>query len=207
MTSSNKPPAVADPKSRVLSTTEAAQLLGVSNTTVQIMVERGDLQAWKTRGGHRRISLESLERAKEMRQSRRGGQGDSDTVTVLIAEDDVELRGLYERTIKSWSYPVRVLVASDGMDALLLIERNRPEVMITDLLMRPMDGFQLLRMLRERPEFNTMTIIVVTGLDEDEIQRNGGVPKGTALYRKPVPFDKLQGFLEASVLRKQLGGS
>ena len=205
MTTSNKPTAASDSKSQVLSTTEAAQLLGVSNTTVQIMVERGDLQAWKTRGGHRRISLESLERAKEMRQARRGGHGESDTVTVLIAEDEPELRGLYETTIRRWGYPIRVLVATDGMDALLLIERNRPEVLITDLLMRPMDGFQMLKMLRERAEFNTMTIIVITGLSDDEIQRNGGVPKGTALYRKPVPFDKLQGFLEANVLRKQLG--
>jgi excisionase family DNA binding protein len=202
----NQPFAIADPKAEVLSTTEAARLLGVSNTTIQIMVERGDLQAWKTRGGHRRISLESLERTKELRQARRDGHGTSDTVTVLIAEDDIDVRMLYERTIKGWGYAVRVLAAADGMDALLLIERHRPEVFVTDLRMRSMDGFRMLAMLRERPEFNTMTMIVITDLDDDAIQTSGGVPKGTALYRKPVPFDKLQGFLEASVLRKQLIG-
>ncbi len=54
------------------STREAAKLLGVSLTTAQIMVEKGELQAWKTSGGHRRISVEAVEKA--LRQRQQGGR-------------------------------------------------------------------------------------------------------------------------------------
>lgn len=45
-----------------VTTIEAARLLGLAVRSVQLMVDRGDLQAWKTPGGHRRISRESLDR-------------------------------------------------------------------------------------------------------------------------------------------------
>lgn len=205
MSDQNGVPSVDRFPEQVCTTSEAAKALGVSNTTVQIMVERGELRAWKTRGGHRRISLESVE------QIRRGrGQGEAgrpgDLLSVLIAEDDPTLRFLYENTLQGWHLPLRLTVAQDGMEALLLIERNRPDVLITDLSMQPMDGFQLLRMLRARTEFNAMNIVVVTGLDDDEVENRGGLPRGVAVYRKPIPFDKLHGFLEAHAMRKQLGG-
>lgn len=194
----------ASEESAVCSTSEAAQILGVSNTTIQIMVERGELGAWRTRGGHRRISLASLERLKSLRGARSVRRSDASDLEVLIVEDDLALRSLYEHTIDSWELPIEVSAAADGMEALLMVERKRPDVLIMDLFMEPVDGFHLLRMLRRHREFNDMVIIVATGLDDAEIAEKGGLPKGVVLYRKPVPFEKLQGFIEASLLRKQL---
>lgn len=51
----------------VCTTSEAARRLGVSSTTVQVMVERGELKAWRTRGGHRRISLDSVDSVQRQR--------------------------------------------------------------------------------------------------------------------------------------------
>jgi excisionase family DNA binding protein len=191
----------------VCSTSEAARLLGVSNTTVQIMVERGELQAWKTRGGHRRITLSSIDRLKSLRESRLRSSGGAELLSVLVVEDDQALRVLYEQTIQGWGLPLKLNSVSDGMEALIQIERSRPDVLILDLFMRPMDGFQLLQMLRSHREFNEMVIIVVTGLDEQEIANRGGLPKGVVVYRKPVPFEKLQGFVEAALLKKQLAAT
>lgn len=189
------------------STTEAAQRLHVSNTTVQIMVERGELKAWKTRGGHRRIARESVERLAHLRGLRASARQRGDeraSLSVLVADDDAALRALYEKTIGDWGLPVQLLVARDGMEALLMIERNRPDILIADLHMRPMDGFELLRMFRQHPEFDRMVVIAATGLDESEIEARGGVPKGTIVYRKPVQFEKLRGFIESALLRKEL---
>jgi CheY-like chemotaxis protein len=100
--------------------------------------------------------------------------------------------------------PISVTAADDAMQALLMIERGRPDILITDLNMDPMNGYEFLRRLRKQPEYNTMTIIVVTGVDYADIEANGGLPRGVVLYGKPVPFEKLQGFLEAMAARKQL---
>lgn len=47
-------------ENRFLSTAEAARMLGLSTTLVQTLVDQGDLKGWKTRGGHRRISMDSI---------------------------------------------------------------------------------------------------------------------------------------------------
>jgi len=187
----------------VCSTTEAARRLGVSNTTVQMMVERGDLAAWRTRGGHRRISAVSIERLKASREAP-AGRRTTDALGVLLVEDDITLRTVYLQAIQGWKLPVRISVAGDGMEALLLIERERPDLVITDLLMAPVDGFRLLRMLRERREFDDMAVVAVTGLSASDIAAKGGLPKGVVVYDKPAPLDKLQGFIESSITRKQL---
>jgi excisionase family DNA binding protein len=193
-----------DEDSEVCSTSKAAKILGVSNTTIQIMVERGELDAWRTRGGHRRISVASIERLKALRSQRGQRRTDPGQLDVLLVEDDVALRTLYQHTISSWNLPVQVSVAANGMEALLLIERKRPDLLITDLFMEPVDGFQLMRMLREHREFDDMVIIVITGLSDADLDARGGLPKGVVVYRKPVPFEKLQGFVESSLTRKQL---
>lgn len=198
---------VAEPMpSEVCTTSEAARLLGVSNTTVQTMVERGELRAWKTLGGHRRISLAAIDELRQQRSGRSDRRGVGALLTVLVVEDDEMLRTVYAARIESWGLPIRLLTASDGMDALLLIERNRPDVLISDLMMAPMDGFELLRRLRERREFDGMSIVAVSSLDAAEVERRGGLPRGVALFGKPVPFDKLEGFVQALALRQQFDG-
>lgn len=179
-------------------------MLGVSTTTIQMMVERGELRAWKTRGGHRRISVESIGQLKKQRAERGDPTADRCRLKVVVVEDDTALRRLYENYFAESGLPIELSTAADGFEALLLIERLRPDVLITDLLMAPMDGFALLRTLRARREFDVMVIIAVTGADEAVVIARGGVPRGTIVYPKPVPMEKLRGFLEASLLRKQL---
>jgi excisionase family DNA binding protein len=205
---SRNPPATANEEDSVVSTSEAARMLGVSNTTIQFMVERGELEAWKTRGGHRRISVASIDRLRQSRSNRadrgRLSPQDNASLKVLVVEDDESLRRLYQQTLSQWDLPLSVMSADDGMQALLMIERSRPDVLITDLNMAPMNGYDFVRRLRKQPEYNAMTIIIVTGVDYADIEANGGLPRGVVLYGKPVPFEKLEGFLEAMAARKQL---
>jgi DNA-binding response OmpR family regulator len=68
-----------------------------------------------------------------------------------------------------------------------------------------MDGFDFLRKLRMHHEFNGTNVIVVTGLDDAELATKGALPPGIVVYRKPVPFEKIEGFIEALMLRRSLG--
>ena len=121
-------------KEKYCSTREAAKMLGVSLTTAQVMVEEGHLKAWKTAGGHRRISIDSV---KSMLQNRESGGSisskSSDDYTVLIAEDDEALCKLYMRTFSSWKLPIKLITVNNGMEAMVLVERMRPSLLILDL--------------------------------------------------------------------------
>jgi CheY-like chemotaxis protein len=134
------------------------------------MVERGELNAWRTRGGHRRISLDSVQSIERRRGAGSARPRSEDKIDILIVEDDHELRGLYLKTMLGWGLPLNVDTAEDGLEALLLIERKRPAILITDLRMATMDGFEFLRKLRAHPEFDSTQVIVVTGLDDETLR-------------------------------------
>ncbi|MEI7612574.1 MAG: response regulator [Betaproteobacteria bacterium] len=174
-------------------TREAAQLLGVSLRTAQLWSESGLLEAWKTEGGHRRISLDSVQRVLAQKQPPglrpKEGLGQ---LKVLVVEDDNVLLKLYKVRLTSWGLPIEVVTASNGYDALVLIGRELPDLMITDLKMEGLDGFQMVRTLNSSPFKEGMEIIVISGLDAADIAARGGLPAGVPIYPKPVPFDALR---------------
>lgn len=176
----------------VLTTREAARRLGVSVRTVQLWVESGLLPAWKTAGGHRRIAREAVETLEREREQALDVAPAGQTYTVLVVEDEASLRELYKLKLSSWGLPMEILMAGNGYEALLAIGRRQPDLLLTDLSMPAMDGFRMLRTLRSSPDHQDLEIIVVTALDEDEIEDRGGLPSGIRVFRKPVPFAALE---------------
>jgi CheY-like chemotaxis protein len=167
------------------------------------MVEVGELQAWKTSGGHRRVSVRSVEanlRKRGPRETERtAGARD---LAVLIAEDDRSLQLLYRETIGSWKLPVCAEIVGNGIDGLVKIGLHIPDVLIVDLLLPGIDGFEMIRRLRANPELGSMDVIVVTGMEPEQIEARGGLPASVTIYGKPVPFQELRGYLQAKIVQR-----
>ena len=180
-------------------TREAATLLGVSVGTVQLWVESGLLQAWKTAGGHRRVlrdSVESLLRKEP--QARITAESAAAPVPaaprrlrVLVVEDDATLLSLYQVKLSRWPMRPDVRTSADVFAALLRMSECWPDLLITDLHMPHIDGFAMLKILCKEPEMAHTTIVVVTGLDASAIEMGGGVPPGVEVLPKPISFDRL----------------
>jgi excisionase family DNA binding protein len=181
----------------VCTTREAARMLGVSLRTVQLWVENGSLLAWKTDGGHRRISLASITKKLDLRALKIKENVRSATLSVLVVEDDSMLTKLYQATISKWGIPVSMRCSKDGFDALMMIGSEKPDIIITDISMPGMDGIAMLRKLRQNPANNDIEIVVVTGLDTRRIEEMGGVPDNCTVFIKPVPFALLQAKFQA----------
>lgn len=187
------------------STKEAAAILGVSHRTVQLWVENGTLQAWRTAGGHRRITMESVSRLVAQRSADLGlapppaGEAQAAPAAarrrVLVVDDDATLLRLYELEIGGWNLDLEVLKAGNGFEALIRIGEHRPDVLISDLSMPGMDGFRMIRTLRADPAYAGMAVIVVSGLDGETI-RGMGLPSDIKVFRKPVPFRELRTAVE-----------
>lgn len=180
-------------------------MLGVSLRTAQLWVESGLLEAWKTQGGHRRISRDSVERLlmsstrhrpdPGAKQSPGAAKGDA-RCSILVVEDDPDLRRLYQITLANWPFKPEVRTACDGYEALVLMGRARPDLLITDLRMDGMDGFRMLHTVTSMAELAGMTIVVVTGLDSAGIAARGGLPATIPVFGKPVPFPRLRAIAE-----------
>jgi excisionase family DNA binding protein len=187
-------------------TSEAAALLGVSVGTVQLWVESGLLQAWKTAGGHRRVlrdSVEGLLRKKPgaARDTAPGAVAASTVrrLQVLVVEDNPNLLRLYEANMSLWRMAPEVMVIDSAVEALLMIGRSSPDLLITDLHMPGMDGFAMLKVLSKAPEIANTQIVVVSGLDAAQIDAQGGVPEGVEVLPKPIPFGRLMAIANSIV--------
>lgn len=186
-----------------LSTRQAAIRLGVSLGTVQNMVENGVLEAWKTAGGHRRIPLASVEAMLAKRRNQAPSAGDGDApLELMIAEDDSTLQTLYRVTVESWNLPVRLRIVNNGFEGLLQVGQNPPDVMIVDLMMPGMDGYEMIKHLRNNPELTRMDIIVVSAIDREEIRRKG-LPTDITVFGKPIPFHEIKGFILGRIAARQ----
>lgn len=180
-----------------------AKLLGLSVGTIQALVEKGELNAWKTKGGHRRISMESIREY----QRQHGLTETSDKtkfLKVLVVEDDAATLEVFKSTIDSWTLPIDVSLMSSAMEALIDINTLKPDVLITDLNMPGVDGFELLRTLRANPSFSSMVLVAMTGLSPAEVEEQGGLPPQTVSVQKPVDMKWFQGFVAALVAMRQL---
>jgi CheY-like chemotaxis protein len=93
---------------------------------------------------------------------------------ILVVEDDEGLRELLQRTLLEEGWSVRV--ASTGPQALEMIEKSRPGLILLDLKIPELDGYEVLQRIRSRPEFVRVPVAVMTAqeLARDDWERLGG---------------------------------
>jgi excisionase family DNA binding protein len=169
-------------------TLEAARLLGMSVRSVQLMVDRGELQAWKTPGGHRRIARVSLERLRAAvgkaspppRLARSKG-ATPERPRVLLIDDSVHFQKLVSLLMRQRFPAVDLHIADDGIAGLALYGQLQPQVLIVDILLPGIDGATLITSLRSHAQFAHSHLVVVTSLDEPQ-----RAPYAFALDQLPV---------------------
>lgn len=183
-----------------MTTRQAGEALGVAVRTVQLWVEAGVLPAWRTAGGHRRIARSAVEtlmaeRARVIAQptAKPGPVAEAvRALKLLVVEDDPDLLRLFSLMVEGWDFPVALTTASNGFDALVRIGEIRPDMVVTDLNMPGMDGFQMVRSLKKPGSgFDDLAIVAVSALSQSDVKDRGGLPEGVAVFQKPVPFNEI----------------
>ncbi|MBF0095986.1 MAG: response regulator [Magnetococcales bacterium] len=186
----NLPP-LGDDSDVYITTSKAARLLGVSQRTVHYWMDRGAIKYWKTAGGHFRIPMSSIRQLLEKRQVELL-ESDQPVVTILLVEDDADLREVASAVVANWNWPIRLVSAENGFEGLIQAGIHKPAVIITDLMMPSMDGFQMIKSLQSTPDLNMPRIVVMTGMDDAQIAANGGIPADVEVLHKPIPYDRLK---------------
>jgi excisionase family DNA binding protein len=188
------------PASDHCSTLEVARLLGLAVRSVQMMVDRGELEAWKTPGGHRRISRESVQR---WRQARQGGALAAPPAgqRVLLIEDSKHFQNLVTLLVRHGFPAVELHVADDGIAGLAMAGQLQPEVLIVDILLPGIDGATLITGLRSHAQFSRSRLIVVTSLDEAQRAPYAFALEGVPVVHKPQLVAALPPLLKAALAR------
>ncbi|MER3438544.1 MAG: hypothetical protein C4346_13700 [Chloroflexota bacterium] len=127
---------------------------------VIIMTARDDGRLASSLGAtaYLRKPVERSELLAVLRRSRRRPPTD-----VLVADDDPEARDLLTRSLGADDFRIRAVAS--GQEALAEIRRHQPDVLVLDLMMNGVDGFEVIAALRQDPATRDLPIIIVTALD------------------------------------------
>ncbi len=103
--------------------------------------------------------------------------------TVLIVEDDIEISDFLQQELSNYFH---IEIANDGAEAIEVIEEKMPDLIITDIRMPNMDGFQLLAHIR-KSSYQYLPVIMLTAVDTAETELKS-IKRGADVYL-PKPFD------------------
>jgi excisionase family DNA binding protein len=187
------------PNTDDLSTHAAAELCGVASRTVLRWVDAGVLPGYQTGGGRRRIRRVDLVAFMRGRGMSIPAELRSRRDRVAIVDDDRLHVKTLRRMLHMEHKDLQIEVAHDGFGAGALLFTFHPHLIILDLVMPGMDGFEVCRRIRADPEFDDVGVLVVTGHDPEPFRQRLEELGATEILRKPLKMAQLLPALERYV--------
>jgi excisionase family DNA binding protein len=183
----------------VFTTFEAAKLCHVSPLSIINWVNAGRLPAFRTPGGHRRIRKEDLLRfmrdnAIPIPDELKEGSGRH---RVLVVDDEASIREVLAQYLSSRQNPYEVMTAAEGFEAGRLVATFRPDVVLLDLRMPGLDGFQVCRTIKADPETSATIVLAMTGYYTPETEAQILDCGALRCFAKPVEPSTLAAAIDA----------
>jgi excisionase family DNA binding protein len=144
-----------------LTTRQAAAHCNVSIPTLRRWIRRGDLGAYLTPGGHRRIDLDEFQRFLRAQGRPAFPRGAPDRTRLLVVDDEPLVVDMLVELLAD--RPFTIETATGGYEALVKVGTFRPSVIILDAVLPDLDGIEACRCLRRIPETRGIRILGVTG--------------------------------------------
>ena len=180
---------------KLISVTTAAGMLAVSENMLRAWISNGVINS--TQDLNNRMVLmkqdiyEIIEKRKKRSLTKRNGE-----ITIVLVEDDKALLEIYTGLIGELDVTVNLVTATNGYEGLLSVGQYNPEILITDLMMPEMNGFELIKSVRNNINHQNVRIIATTALKHEQIDNRGGLPDEVVILEKPFTLDALRRSVE-----------
>ena len=142
---------------------QAAKYLGVAQSTIRKWSDLGRVPAFYTPGGHRRYRRRDLDSFLE--RSGPGGSTEPAGPLVLIVDDDEGIRQFVSAQLELEGYSVRE--AGSAEEGLAALEEQSPDLILLDVMMPQVDGWEMLRRVQERHGVGSIPVIMFSGQVDD----------------------------------------
>lgn len=151
-------------------TFEISQICGVNPTTVQNWIKAKKLKAFQTPGGHRRVRREDLVAfMREFRMPLPEGLAGNPPLAMIVDDEEVIL-DMLEQVLESGGEKLKIVRVQSGVAALLMIGECRPDLLILDIRMPGMDGFEVCRKLKTGAHTQQIKIVAISGDHAPSVQ-------------------------------------
>jgi excisionase family DNA binding protein len=157
---------------------QAAKYLGVAQSTIRKWSDQGRVPAFYTPGGHRRYRRGDLDNFLE-RSGPSGGSGP----TVLIVDDDPKLREYVRVNLEMEGYSVKEAGSAD--EGLGVLDESTPDLVLLDVMMPEVDGWEMLRRVQERHGVGAIPVIMFSGKVDEQATEEATSRGAQAFIGKP----------------------
>jgi excisionase family DNA binding protein len=176
---------------RTFTTFEVARLCGVFHTTVINWVNKGKLKARVTPGGHRRIPLSELVPFMKKYDMPVPADIEDPHRSILILDDEPMMTRLIEKGFSKHKDRFTVQLSNNPVDALVQVGKKLPDLLVMDLMMPVMDGFQVCQILKSSPATKDMKIIAISGRKLTATQQDFLAKNVDLFLQKPFEMSEL----------------
>lgn len=187
-----------------------ASICHVTVNGVKKWIRKGRLKAYKTPGGHYRILKEDLEeflkdygipidleealarRNEVTATGDENAQRGSKPIRVLVADDEATVREFIIEVLNGMDIDLSIETAADGYEALLKTGDFKPQILILDLMMPHIDGFEVCRQIKDNELTKGIKILAVTGFGTKENLKRITEYGADDYLLKPFQIDELK---------------
>jgi len=182
----------------VFTVNQVSEFLQVSPQTIVNWIEAGRLKAYRTPGGHRRVKRSDLDafvrdhdmpvfglppvREEEGRKMKR----------ILVVDDDQVIVETLTAGLEEDEHAYEVISAGDGFEAGIQVSHFKPDLLILDIMMPDIDGYEVCRKLKSSEETRHIKIIVLSGYLDEENYRKMREYGADLCFSKPLPLERLK---------------
>jgi excisionase family DNA binding protein len=164
---------------------QAATFLGVAQSTLRKWSDHGRIPTFVTPGGHRRYRRGDLETFVARSGPGRQQSGPS----VLVVDDDAGMRELVRLQLEREGYAVEE--AAGAEEGLAAIESRKPELVLLDVMMPHVDGWEMLRQIQERYGVGSISVLMFSGQVDDGGERRAASSGAGGFVGKGFDLDEL----------------
>lgn len=174
-------------------------MLHVDPGSVANWIDQDRLKAYRTPGGHRRVAVEDLLAFLQKHKMPIPAQIETTPTRVMVVDDNPAITRLISRAIKAKHEDYEVLEAHDGFKAGTLLATLRPDVVVLDLRMPGMDGYEVCRLIKSQESTRSCEVIAMTAYpSEENVDRILEMGARICLH-KPLDMERLLAELDISL--------
>ena len=177
----------------ILTVFKASKYCNVSSKTIINWIESGHISAYKTVGGHRRIKKSDLEAFMKKQGIPIPEDGIAEErIRILVVDDDPIIVETIVQALEEDEYDYEVISAADGFEAGIQVTHFKPRLLILDIMMPDIKGYEVCRKFKSREDTKDTKIIVLSAYLDDEKFEKMKEYGADLCFSKPLPLPQLK---------------
>ncbi|HHC23839.1 MAG TPA: response regulator [Desulfobacterales bacterium] len=172
---------------------KASKYCNVSSKTIINWIDAGHIKAYKTVGGHRRIKQADLEAfMKKQGIPIPDGEPVDDRKRILVVDDDPIIVETIVQALEEDEFDYEVISASDGFEAGLQVNHFHPHLLILDIMMPDIKGYEVCQKIKSNEDTSDTKIVVLSAYLDEEKFKQMKEHGADVCFSKPLPLPQLK---------------